>query len=77
MFSLTYVSSAVHPFSPRELRDLLEECNDNNRARGITGLLLCKDGNFMQFARRQRGGRACSAQVDLCGSAAWMDNYAA
>jgi hypothetical protein len=48
MFSLTYVSSALEPFSPRELRDLLERCNQNNRRRDVTGMLLYKDGNFMQ-----------------------------
>ena len=48
MFSLTYVSSAVTPFSPRQLRDLLAVCRENNRRRDITGMLLYKDGNFMQ-----------------------------
>ena len=48
MFSLTYVSSAMRPLSPAELRDLLVVCNRNNRARNVTGMLLYKDGNFMQ-----------------------------
>jgi hypothetical protein len=48
MFSLTYVSSAVMPFSARELRALLEKCISNNRRRDITGMLLYKEGNFMQ-----------------------------
>jgi hypothetical protein len=48
MFSLTYVSSAAKPFSRDELRDLLEICNRNNRRRDVTGMLLYKDGNFMQ-----------------------------
>lgn len=48
MFSLTYVSSALMPFSARELRELLEKCVINNRRREITGMLLYKDGNFMQ-----------------------------
>jgi hypothetical protein len=48
MFSLTYVSSALMPFSPRELRELLESCVSNNRPRDVTGMLLYKDGNFMQ-----------------------------
>jgi hypothetical protein len=47
-FSLTYVSSAVRPFSAGELRTLLEKCISNNRPRDITGMLLYKDGNFMQ-----------------------------
>jgi hypothetical protein len=42
------VSSAVTPFTPHELRDLLQRCNRNNRQRDVTGMLLYKDGNFMQ-----------------------------
>ena len=48
MFSLIYVSSAVRPFSPSELVDLLAGCHKNNATLGITGMLLYKDGNFMQ-----------------------------
>jgi Sensors of blue-light using FAD len=48
MFSLTYVSSAMNPFTPRELRGLLEIANHNNRKLDVTGMLLYKDGNFMQ-----------------------------
>jgi hypothetical protein len=48
VFSLTYVSSALEPFSPHELRDLLDRCNQNNRHQDVTGMLLYKDGNFMQ-----------------------------
>ena len=48
MFFLVYVSSAVRPFSPTELVDLLTNCHENNAALGITGMLLYKDGNFMQ-----------------------------
>jgi hypothetical protein len=48
MFSLTYVSSALMPFSARELRTLLEKCVSNNRPRDMSGMLLYKDGNFMQ-----------------------------
>jgi hypothetical protein len=48
MFSLIYTSSALTPFRPRELRALLEKCIENNRRRDITGMLLYKDGDFMQ-----------------------------
>lgn len=48
MFSLTYVSSASEPFSARHLRALLQKCVSNNRPRDVTGMLLYKDGNFMQ-----------------------------
>jgi hypothetical protein len=48
MFSLVYVSSAVTPFSQAELAGLLATCHRNNASRGITGMLLYKDGNVMQ-----------------------------
>ena len=48
MFSLVYVSSAVTPFSPAELADLLSISHKNNASLGITGMLLYKDGNVMQ-----------------------------
>lgn len=48
MFYLVYVSSATRPFSGEDLRVLLETCRKNNAELGITGMLLYKDGNFMQ-----------------------------
>jgi hypothetical protein len=48
VFSLTYVSSATMPLTPAQLRALLETCNRRNRQRDVTGMLLYKDGNFMQ-----------------------------
>lgn len=48
MFYLVYVSSATRPFSGEDLRALLETCRKNNAGLGITGMLLYKDGNFMQ-----------------------------
>ena len=49
MISLIYVSSAAQPFSDQELVDLLEVCNRKNRLVRVTGMLLYKDGNFMQI----------------------------
>ncbi len=46
--SLVYVSSAVELFSQAELRALLDTSRRNNARSGITGMLLYKDGNFMQ-----------------------------
>ena len=48
MYFLTYVSSATAPFTSDQLRDLLVICGTNNRRDGISGMLLYKDGNFMQ-----------------------------
>ncbi len=43
-----YASSAVRPFEPEELRQLLVKSRQNNAALGISGMLLYKDGNFLQ-----------------------------
>jgi Sensors of blue-light using FAD len=48
MFSLLYVSSATVPFSKQDLQELLLKSRRNNTALEVTGLLLFKDGNFMQ-----------------------------
>lgn len=47
-FFLVYVSSAVELLTQAELLMLLEKCVDNNSDNKITGMLLYKDGNFMQ-----------------------------
>lgn len=48
MFFLIYVSSAVMPFSRSELVELLAKSHENNAALDVSGMLLYKDGNFMQ-----------------------------
>lgn len=48
MFFLTYVSTASQDFSKADLNELLAQCRKNNAQLGITGMLLYKDGNFMQ-----------------------------
>ncbi len=49
MINLVYVSSATRLMSKNELVELLEISRKNNAAMGITGILLYKDGNFMQL----------------------------
>jgi len=48
MFRLVYASSAVKPFTERELEELLKKNRQKNGMAGITGMLLYKDGKFMQ-----------------------------
>lgn len=45
---MVYVSSATELFSDAQLESLLLKSRRNNEALGITGMLLYKDGNFMQ-----------------------------
>jgi len=49
MISLIYVSIARHPMTKQDLLDLLNQCVRNNQAVQITGMLLYKDGKFMQI----------------------------
>ena len=48
IFYLVYVSSAVRLFSTPELLAILGKFKRNNELLGITGMLLYKDGNFIQ-----------------------------
>jgi len=48
MYRIVYVSSASKYFSIDEIDTMLELARDKNARAGITGMLLYKDGNFMQ-----------------------------
>jgi hypothetical protein len=48
LFQVVYVSTASEPFGRAELMELLRQSVRRNTAAGITGLLLYKDGCFMQ-----------------------------
>lgn len=48
MISVVYISSATNLFSDRDLLDLLAKAREKNSSLDITGMLLYKDGNFMQ-----------------------------
>lgn len=46
---LVYVSTAVAPLRDQDLADLLVQARANNKRRAITGMLLYKDGRFIQL----------------------------
>jgi hypothetical protein len=46
--SIVYASTATAPLSVPQLEALLAGARARNHARGITGVLLYSDGNFMQ-----------------------------
>ena len=48
LVSIIYASSANHLFTRTELLDLLKVSRENNEKADITGMLLYKDGNFIQ-----------------------------
>ncbi|HSM42684.1 MAG TPA: BLUF domain-containing protein, partial [Afifellaceae bacterium] len=49
MYCLVYVSAAHHLMGDDELTEILETSRARNAAAGITGMLLYKDGSFMQL----------------------------
>jgi hypothetical protein len=49
VFALVYVSTATIRWSDTDLDQLLQRSRKNNFIAEITGLLLFKDGNFMQI----------------------------
>ena len=48
LFRMAYISTASKSFDSMELRDMLKSSNVRNKEAGITGMLLYKDGQFMQ-----------------------------
>lgn len=48
MINLVYVSVSDHPMTDEELRALLEESRENNAKLNVTGMLLYRDGFFIQ-----------------------------
>lgn len=55
MRHLVYVSSATRDFSVAELSAMLAAFRENNAHLGITGMLLYKDGHFMQVLEGEAG----------------------
>lgn len=48
MHQLVYVSAAAKEMRPQELLGMLAGARERNKAAGITGMLLYKNGHFMQ-----------------------------
>jgi Sensors of blue-light using FAD len=55
LHSFVYVSTATKPFSTEELAHMLAQSRERNQKREITGMLLYKDGCFMQAFEGERG----------------------
>jgi hypothetical protein len=48
LLQLIYISSATQKLSPKDLKNILAEARPSNQAKNITGLLLYRDGLFIQ-----------------------------
>lgn len=51
---MIYCSAARSVVEPQALRELLDTCRRNNAERGITGVLLYRDGSFFQILEGER-----------------------
>jgi hypothetical protein len=56
VYLLAYVSVATIPFSESELIELLKKSREYNAARGITGLLLYNESNWLQLLEGSKEG---------------------
>ncbi len=54
MIHIVYISRAVHPLSDQELQALLEQCQRDNQARNVTGVLFYSHGNIAQLIEGER-----------------------
>jgi hypothetical protein len=48
LISLVYVSAGIRVFNEEDINDILAQSHRNNERHGITGMLLYRDGNFLQ-----------------------------
>lgn len=61
---LVYVSAAAHPFDAPALADLLRTSRARNAEVGLTGMLLYKDGSFIQVLEGPEPAvRSCYARI--------------
>lgn len=58
LIAIAYVSSAVRPMDSAAMEVLLADARDFNRAQGVTGVLLHRDGCFMQYFEGSPAGMA-------------------
>lgn len=54
LYAALYVSKAAHPMDDAALDALLDKARPSNRAQGITGFLLYREGSFMQLIEGSR-----------------------
>lgn len=55
LISLVYVSYATHVMSASDLQDILEKSRANNQIEQITGMLLYREGYFIQVLEGEEG----------------------
>lgn len=64
LFSLVYTSTAAETFSDEDLSDLLRTSRERNHGEQITGMLLYRNGRFVQFLEGEEASvRALYARI--------------
>jgi hypothetical protein len=58
LYSLTYTSNAVKPFTKASMEELLQKARARNHLFGVTGMLLYDYGAFLQILE----GRKCDVE---------------
>jgi hypothetical protein len=64
MFHVVYVSSSTQLFTKSDLQILLQKARDRNTQLDLTGMLLYKDGSFMQVLEGKE--EAVTKLVEMC-----------
>jgi hypothetical protein len=62
LVSLVYVSSGVRQFAETEIAEILAQARRNNQRSGLTGMLLYRDGNFLQVLEGTEGSVKAAMQ---------------
>ncbi len=60
MYSILYASEVSHSLSEAEINHILDKARARNVQEGVTGILLHKDGHFLQYIE---GPKAALARV--------------
>lgn len=55
LYRLVYISTAVTPFTPEQLDELVRDASRRNEARGMTGMLCYYAGDFLQILEGEKG----------------------
>ena len=66
LISLIYVSSSTQSLDDSEISGILAKSRQNNAALGITGMLLYREGNFMQVLEGPEGNVRSLMQTVEC-----------
>lgn len=53
-YYMCYISAASYDFTDHQLKDLLLKSRQSNKYKGVTGMLIHYDGNFIQYIEGEK-----------------------